>query len=286
METLAPYVAAFSDDGRGVQNEEMMKSAMIKAKSLGKIIAAHCEVNSLLHGGYIHDGEYARTHNHRGISSESEWAQVERDIFLAEKTGCKYHVCHISTKESADLIRRAKERGVDISCETAPHYLVLDDSCLKEDGAYKMNPPLRDKKDRESLLCAVEDGTVDMIATDHAPHSAEEKSKGLEKSPFGIVGLETAFGVLYTNLVREKIISLDRLIRLMSINPRKRFSLGDSDSEASFTVFDLNNEYTIDSHDFLSMGKSTPFDGKSVYGKCRLTMFKGDAVWIENSTER
>lgn len=286
METLAPYVAAFSDDGRGVQNEEMMKSAMIKAKSLGKIIAAHCEVNSMLHGGYIHDGEYARTHNHRGISSESEWAQVERDIFLAEKTGCKYHVCHISTKESADLIRRAKERGVDISCETAPHYLVLDDSCLKEDGAFKMNPPLRDKKDREALLCAVEDGTVDMIATDHAPHSAEEKSKGLEKSPFGIVGLETAFGVLYTNLVREKIISLDKLISLMSINPRKRFSLGGGDTQGSFTVFDLNNEYTIDSHDFLSMGKSTPFDGKSVYGKCRLTMFKGDAVWIENSTER
>ncbi len=286
MENMAPYVAAFSDDGRGVQNEEMMKSAMEKAKSLGKIIAAHCEVNSMLNGGYINDGEYARIHNHKGISSESEWAQVERDIFLAQKTGCKYHVCHISTRESADLIRQAKKRGVDISCETAPHYLVLDDSHLKEDGSFKMNPPLRSKKDREALLSALEDGTIDMIATDHAPHSPEEKSKGLKDSPFGIVGLETAFCVLYTYLVREKIITIDKLIRLMSINPKKRFSLHHCKAENSFTVFDLNNEYLINSSDFLSMGKSTPFDGKTVYGKCRLTMFKGDAVWIENSTER
>lgn len=286
MENMAPYVAAFSDDGRGVQNEEMMKSAMEKAKSLGKIIAAHCEVNSMLNGGYINDGEYARIHNHKGISSESEWAQVERDIFLAQKTGCKYHVCHISTRESADLIRQAKKRGVDISCETAPHYLVLDDSHLKEDGSFKMNPPLRSKKDREALLSALEDGTIDMIATDHAPHSPEEKSKGLKDSPFGIVGLETAFCVLYTYLVREKIITIDKLIRLMSINPKKRFSLHPCKAENSFTVFDLNNEYLINSSDFLSMGKSTPFDGKTVYGKCRLTMFKGDAVWIENSTER
>lgn len=286
MENMAPYVVAFSDDGRGVQNEKMMKSAMEKAKSLGKIIAAHCEVNSMLNGGYINDGEYARIHNHKGISSESEWAQVERDIFLAQKTGCKYHVCHISTKESADLIRCAKKRGVDISCETAPHYLVLDDSYLKEDGSFKMNPPIRSKKDREALLSALEDGTIDMIATDHAPHSPEEKSKGLKDSPFGIVGLETAFCVLYTYLVREKIITIDKLIRLMSINPKKRFSLHHCGAENSFTVFDLNNEYLINSSDFLSMGKSTPFDGKTVYGKCRLTMFKGDAVWIENSTER
>lgn len=284
MEALAPYVAAFSDDGRGVQDEKMMKCAMERAKSFGKIIAAHCEVNSLLCGGYINDGEYARIHNHKGISSESEWAQVERDIFLAQKTGCAYHVCHISTKESADLIRRAKKRGCNISCETAPHYLVLDDSCLKEDGAFKMNPPLRSKKDKEALLSALEDGTIDMIATDHAPHSYEEKARGLKDSPFGISGLETAFGVLYTYLVREKIITLDKLINLMSTNPKKRFSL--NTNKESFTVFDLDNEYLINSSDFLSMGKSTPFDGKNVYGKCRLTMFKGDAVWKENLTER
>lgn len=284
MEELAPHVIAFSDDGRGVQSEEMMKKAMEKSKSLGKIIAAHCEVNSLLHGGYINDGEYAAKNNHKGISNESEWAEVERDIFLAEKTGCPFHVCHISTKESADLIRRAKRRGVDITCETAPHYLVMDDSDLKEDGAFKMNPPLRSKRDREALLEALCDSAIDMIATDHAPHSYEEKSKGLALSAFGITGLETAFPVMYSRLVKEKIITLEKLIDLMSISPRRRFSIEEKPN--TFTVFDLNREYKIEPSDFASMGKSTPFEGESVNGKCILTIFKGDAVWTENTIER
>lgn len=283
MRAMAPYVVAFSDDGRGVQNEEMMKKAMTEAKDLEKIIAAHCEVNSLLFGGYINDGGYAKEHGHKGISNESEWAQIERDIFLAEKTGCKYHVCHISTEESADLIRKAKRRGIDITCETAPHYLLLTDADLVEDGAFKMNPPLRSKKDKEALIKALCDGTIDMIATDHAPHSAEEKAKGLEKSSFGIVGLETAFQLMYTGLVEEKIITLEKLTELMSINPRKRFDIKNEDS---FTVFDLNDEYNINPSDFLSMGKSTPFSGKRVRGKCRLTICKGDMVWTENMTER
>lgn len=284
MEGMAPYVIAFSDDGRGVQEEALMKEAMIKSSRLGKIIAAHCEVDSMLHGGYINDGEYARAHNHKGISNESEWAQVERDIFLAEKTGCAYHVCHISTKESAALIREAKRRGVNITCETAPHYLTLDDSRLREDGAWKMNPPLRSKRDRDALLEALCDGTIDMIATDHAPHSVEEKSQGLTKSPFGISGLETAFPVLYTGLVKEKIISLERLTELMSVSPRERFNIKNEDN--TFTVFDLNREKSINSCDFLSMGKSTPFEGATVNGICMMTIFKGEPVWTENLTER
>lgn len=266
---------AFSDDGRGVQSDDMMMSAMLEAKRLNKIIVAHCEVNELLKGGYIHDGQYAKKHGHRGICSMSEYAQIERDIKLAKQTGCAYHVCHISTKESVDIIRQAKKDGVDVTCETAPHYLVLDDSDLKENGAYKMNPPLRDKSDRLALIDGILDGTIDMIATDHAPHSLEEKSKGLEKSLFGIVGLETAFPVLYTNLVLKGVISLDKLLVLLNDNPRKRFNI----PLDGFSAWDLNSQYTIDEKQFLSKGKSSPFIGKQVYGKNILTVYKDKVVY-------
>lgn len=268
MDELFADVIAFSDDGRGVQNEDVMRQAMIKAKALEKIIVAHCEDNSLLRGGYIHDGKYAKEHNHRGICSESEYGAIERDIRLAEETGCPYHVCHISTKESVELIRAAKMRGVDITCETAPHYLVLDDSDLREEGRYKMNPPLRSADDREALVQGVLDGTIDMIATDHAPHSAEEKSKGLEGSAFGIVGIETAFSVMYTHFVRTGIISLERLIELMCTNPRKRFGLTLGED---FTIWDLEAEYTVDPNKFASMGRATPFAGNRLYGVCLAT---------------
>lgn len=276
MEGMAASVCAFSDDGRGVQNEDMMRAAMTKAKRLGKVIAAHCEDNSLLCGGYIHEGKYAAEHNHRGISSESEYRQIERDLRLAEEIGCSYHVCHISTKESVRLIRNAKHRGVDVTCETAPHYLVLCDSDLQEDGRFKMNPPLRDASDRDALLDGICDGTIDMIATDHAPHSAEEKSKGLEKSLMGVVGLETAFPVMYTELVRLGIITLDRLIELMSINPRRRF---DITSDPGFCVFDISKPYTVDPSKFKTQGRATPFEGRSLYGRCRLTVYDGKAVY-------
>lgn len=269
MEELAPYVVAFSDDGKGVQAGAKMKDGMLKAKSLGKMIVAHCEDNSLLNGGYIHDGTYAKEHGHKGICSESEWKQIERDLKLAKETGCAYHVCHISTKESVQLIRDAKKDGVNVSCETAPHYLLLDDSCLKEDGRFKMNPPLRDKSDREALLEGICDGTIDVIATDHAPHSKEEKSKGLEHSPMGIVGIETAFPLLYTYLVKKGVISLEKLVELLHYNPIKRFNIPESED---FTIFDLNSKYTVDPEDFLSMGKSTPFEGWEVYGKCMITV--------------
>lgn len=265
FESLAQYAVAFSDDGKGVQSEEMMLCAMKEAKKLDKIIAAHCEVNELLKGGYIHDGEYARNNNHRGICSESEWKQIERDISLCEKTGVKYHVCHISTKESVDLIRKAKARGVNITCETGPHYLVLDDSCLQSNGRFKMNPPLRDKADKEALVQGILDGTIDMIATDHAPHSIEEKSQGLEKSLMGVVGLETAFPVIYTNFVRNGILTLSDVCKLMSENPRKRFNLPEKENE--FVLWDLDSEYTVDPNNFKSMGRSTPFEGEKVYGK-------------------
>lgn len=266
---------AFSDDGRGVQTEDMMRAAMLRAKSLNKIIVAHCEVNSLLRGGYIHDGEYAKVHGHRGICSESEYAQIERDIRLAKETGCAYHVCHISTKESVALIRKAKADGINITCETAPHYLVLDENDLKEDGAYKMNPPLRGKDDRLALIEGIIDGTIDMIATDHAPHSLEEKSRGLEKSAFGIVGLETAFPILYTKLVLTGIISLDKLLILLNDNPRKRFNI----PQNGFSVWDLNARYSINGNDFLSKGKSTPFIGETVFGKNMLTVYKGKVAF-------
>ena len=275
MEELSDAIA-FSDDGRGVQSEEMMHRAMEKAKTLGKMIVAHCEVNDLLKGGYIHDGEYARLHNHRGICSESEYAQIERDIKLAKKTGCAYHVCHISTKESVDLIREAKRDGVDITCETAPHYLIMTDMDLKEEGRFKMNPPLRGEKDREALINGILDGTIDMIATDHAPHSEEEKSRGLEKSAFGIVGIETAFPLLYTYLVKEGRVSLDKIIDLLVTNPRKRFGLGLGNE---FSVWNLSDEYEIHSSDFLSKGRSTPFEGTKVFGKNLLTVNNGRIVY-------
>ena len=277
MADMAADVAGFSDDGRGVQSSEMMEHAMLLAKSLDKPIVAHCEDNSLLRGGYIHDGEYARTHGHRGICSESEWGPIKRDVELVKKTGCKYHVCHVSTKESVEIIRKAKAEGVDITCETGPHYLTLDDSCLEEDGRFKMNPPLRAKEDREALVRGLLDGTVDMIATDHAPHSAEEKSRGLEKSMMGVVGLETAFAVLYTKLVKTSVMSLSDLIKVMSDKPRERFGIT---GDVGFTVFDLGEEYEINPEHFLSKGRSTPFAGDRVFARCLATVAGGKAVYL------
>lgn len=282
MDGMNGNVVAFSDDGRGVQSDDMMKAAMIKAKSLDKIIAAHCEVNELLHGGYIHDGEYAKSNGHKGICSASEYEQIARDIELARQTGCKYHVCHISTKESVELIRKAKADGVDITCETGPHYLILCDGDLQEDGRFKMNPPLRSKEDRQALIEGIKDGTIDMIATDHAPHSAEEKSKGLQGSAFGIVGLETAFSLMYTHLVKTGIISLEKLAEIMHTNPSKRFNIGgelEVGNLADLCVFKLDEEYTVNSADFLSKGKATPFEGEKVYGECIMTMVNGRTVW-------
>ena len=276
MEVMSDKVCAFSDDGKGVQNDEMMREAMTAAKRLGKIIAAHCEDNSLLFGGYIHDGEYARMHGHRGISSASEYKQIERDLRLAEETGCAYHVCHISTKESVELIRQAKARGVDVTCETAPHYLVLCDEDMQEDGRFKMNPPLRSREDKKALIEGIKNGTIDMIATDHAPHSAEEKGRGLEKSLMGVVGLETAFPVLYTELVTKNIITLDRLVELMSFKPKERFGI---DTNNDFAVFDISEAYKIDPEKFLSMGRATPFAGREVFGRCLLTVHNGKVVY-------
>ncbi len=276
LQGMAGKCIAFSDDGRGVQSESMMRSAMETAKALGKMIVAHCEVNDLLYGGYIHDGQYAKAHGHRGISSESEYAQIERDIKLSRETGCAYHVCHISTKESVALIRKAKAKGVDITCETAPHYLVMDDSDLQEDGRFKMNPPLRDASDREALLEGLLDGTIDMIATDHAPHSAEEKSRGLEKSAFGIVGLETALPVMYTYLVKPGILTLERLCDVLVVNPRKRFGIPMGND---FSVWDMSESFTVDPNEFVSMGKATPFTGHTLYGRNKMTVAGGKAVW-------
>ena len=276
MEAMSDKVCAFSDDGKGVQNDKMMREAMTAAKRLGKIIAAHCEDNSLLLGGYIHDGEYAKAHGHRGISSASEYKQIERDLRLAEETGCAYHVCHISTKESVELIRQAKARGVDVTCETAPHYLVLCDEDMQEDGRFKMNPPLRSREDKKALIEGIKDGTIDMIATDHAPHSAEEKGRGLEKSLMGVVGLETAFPVLYTELVTKNIITLERLVELMSFKPKERFGI---DTNNDFAVFDISEAYKIDPEDFLSMGRATPFAGREVFGRCLLTVHNGKVVY-------
>lgn len=280
MKALAPYCIAFSDDGKGVQSEDMMRGAMLKAKALGKIIAAHCEDNSLLCGGYIHKGEYARLHGHKGICAESEWKPIERDLRLAKETGCKYHVCHISCKESVELIRKAKAEGVDVTCETAPHYLIFNDMDLKESGNFKMNPPIRSEEDRQALIKGLQDGTIDMIATDHAPHGYDEKSRGLENSLMGVVGLETAFPVLYTYLVKKGIITLEKLIELMSINPRRRFGITQTED---ICVYDLQSEYKIDPCEFKSKGKSTPFDGLTVAGKNLLTVCGGKAVW--NTTE-
>ena len=276
LEGMAPNIIGFSDDGRGVQSDEMMRQAMLRAKALGKLIVAHCEDNTLLRGGYIHDGEYAKLHNHRGICSESEWGQIARDLKLVKETGVSYHVCHISTKESVELIRKAKAEGLDVTCETGPHYLVMDDSMLREEGRFKMNPPLRGAADREALVQGILDGTIDMIATDHAPHSAEEKSRGLEKSAFGVVGIETAFPILYTYLVRPGILSLEKLVELLAVNPRKRFQIP---LGCDYSIWDLNAEYEIDPADFLSMGKASPFTGWTVQGKCMATVCGGKVVY-------
>ena len=281
---LAPHVVGFSDDGRGVQSRDLMRRAMLGAKELGRIVAAHCEDNSLLQGGYIHDGPYARLHGHRGICSESEWGPIARDLELAEETGCRYHVCHVSTRESVELIRRAKARGVDVTCETAPHYLVFTDMDIQEDGRFKMNPPIRGELDRAALLRGVADGTIDMVATDHAPHSWTEKSKGLEKSAMGVVGLETAFSALYTHLVRKGVLTLEQLVALMHGNPARRFGFGTPLAEgepADLTVFDLGETYTVDPGQFQSMGRATPFAGQTLYGVCKLTMVGGKIVWRE-----
>lgn len=276
MDLIAHNVIAFSDDGHGVQSEALMRDAMLAAKKLGKLIVAHCEVNSLLNGGYIHDGVYAAAHGHRGICSESEWKQIARDLMLAKETGCGYHVCHISTKESVELIRRAKAEGVNVTCETAPHYLLLDENDLCEDGRFKMNPPLRAKEDREALLEGIQDRTIDMIATDHAPHSAEEKSRGLEKSAMGITGLETAFPLLYTDLVKNGIITLKRLVNLLAVWPRERFGIPQT---KDYCIWDLDEEYEINPSEFLSMGRATPFEGKKVFGRCLKTVHNGKTVY-------
>ena len=286
LEGLAPHVAAFSDDGHGVQRDEIMEEAMVRAKALGKLIVAHCEDNSLLRGGYIHDGAYAAAHGHRGICSESEWGQIARDLELVRRTGCGYHVCHISTRESVALIRRAKAEGLDVTCETAPHYLLMDDSMLQEEGRFKMNPPIRGREDREALLQGLRDGTVDMVATDHAPHTAEEKSRGLAGSLMGVVGLETAFPLLYTHLVLTGELSLERLVEVLCDAPRRRFALGPSlqaDAPADFTVFDLNAAAAVDPDTFLSMGRSTPFAGWPVRAKCMMTVAEGRLAYCDAS---
>ena len=278
IESIAPYVCGFSDDGRGVQSDEMMREAMKRAKAAGKMIVAHCEVNELLRGGYIHDGEYAKLHGHRGICSESEWAQIARDIELIRETGCAYHVCHISTKESVEIIRKAKAVGLDITCETGPHYLVMNDMDLQEDGRFKMNPPIRSEEDRKALLEGILDGTIDMLATDHAPHSAEEKGRGLEKSIFGVVGLETAFPIMYTYLVKPGIMTMERLVEVMVTNPRKRFNLPLGED---YSIWDLEEEYEIDPNEFYSMGRASTFTGWRVFGRCKATVCDGKIVYKE-----
>ena len=286
LEGLAPGVIAFSDDGRGVQSESLMREAMTRCRALGKILAAHCEDNSLLHGGYIHDGAYARAHGHRGICSESEWGPIARDLRLAEETGCAYHVCHVSTKESVALIRAAKRRGVDVTCETAPHYLTFTDEDLQEDGRFKMNPPLRAREDRDALIEGLLDGTIDMLVTDHAPHSREEKGRGLEKSAMGVVGLETSFAASYTALVQTGILPLEKLVDLMHGAPMRRFGCGTELAEgqpADLTAFDLTRTYTVDPETFLTMGRATPFAGRALTGVCRLTMIGGAPVWKEET---
>ena len=286
LDGLAPGVIAFSDDGRGVQSESLMREAMMQCRRLGKILAAHCEDNSLLHGGYIHDGAYARAHGHRGICSESEWGPITRDLRLAEETGCAYHVCHVSTKESVALIRAAKRRGVDVTCETAPHYLTFTDEDLQEDGRFKMNPPLRAREDRDALIEGLLDGTIDMLVTDHAPHSREEKARGLEKSAMGVVGLETSFAASYTALVQTGILPLEKLVDLMHGAPMRRFGCGTELAEgqpADLTAFDLTKTYTVDPETFLTMGRATPFAGRALTGVCKLTMIGREPVWKEET---
>ena len=285
IEVLRSHSVGYSDDGNGIQTESLMRQAMQRIAAVDGIIAAHCEDDSLLHAGYIHDGEYARKHGHKGICSESEWGPIKRDVKLAEEVGCRYHVCHISTKESVEIIREAKQKCAHISCETAPHYLVLCDEDLQEEGRFKMNPPLRAAEDKAALIDGIKDGTIEIIATDHAPHTAEEKSRGLKGSMMGIVGIETSFAICYTHLVREGVITLEKLIALMSENPRRIFRLGGAmqvGERADIAVFDITKPYKIDSSEFLSMGKATPFEGYEVYGRCMLTLFGGEKVWNEN----
>ena len=285
IEALRPLSVGYSDDGNGIQTEELMRKAMQRIAAVDGIIAAHCEDDSLLHAGYIHDGGYAHAHNHKGICSESEWGPIKRDVKLAEEEMCRYHVCHISTKESVEIIREAKQHCDHISCETAPHHLVLCDADLKEEGRFKMNPPLRAAEDRAALIEGIKDGTIEVIATDHAPHTAEEKSRGLKGSAMGIVGIETSFAICYTHLVREGVITLEKLIALMSENPRRIFRLGGAmrvGERADIAVYDITKPYTIDTNEFLSMGKATPFEGEKVYGRCMLTLFGGEKVWKEN----
>ena len=285
IEALRPLSVGYSDDGNGIQTEELMRQAMQRISAVDGIIAAHCEDDSLLHAGYIHDGEYAHAHGHKGICSESEWGPIKRDVVLAEEEKCRYHVCHISTKESVDIIRKAKQNCAHISCETAPHYLVLCDADLKEEGRFKMNPPLRAAEDRAALIEGIKDGTIEVIATDHAPHTAEEKSRGLKGSAMGIVGIETSFAICYTHLVRKGVITLEKLVALMSENPRRIFRMGGAmrvGERADIAVYDITKPYKIDSAEFLSMGKATPFEGEEVYGRCLLTLFGGEKVWKEN----
>ncbi len=278
IEGMAPLCIGYSDDGRGVQSDEMMREAMTRAGALGKMIVAHCEVNDLLHGGYIHDGEYAKAHGHRGICSESEWTQIARDIELVREIGCRYHVCHISTKESVDIIRKAKAEGVNITCETGPHYLVMDDSMLQEDGRFKMNPPIRAIADRDALVEGLRDGTIDCIATDHAPHSAEEKARGLEKSAFGIVGLETALPVLYTKLVKTGLVPMERVVDALCVAPRKRFEIPFGND---FSIWEMETPYTVDPDEFVSLGRATPFTGEQLLGRCVCTVRDGHVIWQE-----
>ena len=285
IEALRPLSVGYSDDGNGIQTEPLMREAMKRIAAVDGIIAAHCEDDSLLHAGYIHAGEYAREHGHKGICSESEWGPIKRDVKLAEEAGCRYHVCHISTKESVEIIRNAKQSCAHISCETAPHYLVLCDENLQEDGRFKMNPPLRAKEDKAALIEGIKDGTIEVIATDHAPHTAEEKSRGLKGSMMGIVGIETSFAICYTHLVRKGVITIEKLIALMSENPRRIFRLGGAmkvGERADIAVFNVTEPYKINSAEFLSMGKATPFEGEEVYGRCMLTLFGGEKVWNEN----
>lgn len=279
LRAMAPFVCGFSDDGVGLNDMELMAEAMKIAKECGKPVVAHCEDLVLRNGGYIHDGIYAKEHGHLGICSESEWAPIERDIKLAEEIGCSYHVCHISTKESVEIIRQAKARGVDVTCETAPHYLVFCDEDLQEDARFKMNPPIRSREDREALIAGILDGTIDMIATDHAPHSEEEKSKGLKDSALGVVGLETAFPMMYTHFVKTGILSLERLIELMSTNPRKRFGLPSAEENMDYCLWEVGTEYTIDPQTFASKGRATPFAGEKAYGICLANVAGGDLVW-------
>ena len=285
IEALRPLSVGYSDDGNGIQTEPLMREAMKRIAAVDGIIAAHCEDDSLLHAGYIHDGDYARKHGHKGICSESEWGPIKRDVKLAEQEGCRYHVCHISTKESVEIIREAKQKCNHISCETAPHYLILCDADLQEDGRFKMNPPLRAAEDRAALIEGIKDGTIEVIATDHAPHTAEEKSRGLKGSMMGIVGIESSFALCYTHLVRTGVITIEKLVALMSENPRRIFRLGGAmrvGERADIAVFETVKPYKIDSNEFLSMGKATPFEGEEVYGRCILTLFGGEKVWNEN----